>query len=76
MENFLCSISEILEVDAVKLDDEFGSFEAWDSLAVLSIIAFIDSDYSVVLSAEEIDTCGTVSALKELIESKTKEAMS
>ena len=70
MENFIPSISEILEVDTVELNDELESFEAWDSLTVLSIIAFCDSEYSVALSADEIDNSGTIQGLKELIESK------
>lgn len=70
MDNFIPSISEILEVDTVELSDDLNSFEAWDSLTVLSIIAFCDSDYGVALSAEEIDNSGTVEGLKRLIESK------
>ena len=70
MENYLSGISEILEVETVELSDELDSFDAWDSLAVLSIIAFSDSEYSVVLSAEEINNSGTILGLKELIESK------
>jgi acyl carrier protein len=70
MENFISSISEILEVESVELTDELESFEAWDSLTVLSIIAFCDSDYSVALSADEIDNSGTIQGLKALIESK------
>ena len=70
MEGYLEAIAEILEVDSVELTDELNSFEAWDSLTVLSIIAFCDSDYNVALTAEEIDDSGTISGLKELIESK------
>lgn len=70
MENFISGISEILEVETVELGDELESFEAWDSLTVLSIIAYCDSEFGVALSAEEIDNSGTISGLKELIESK------
>ena len=70
MDNYISGISEILEVETVELSDELDSFEAWDSLAVLSIIAFCDSEYSVALSAEEIKNSDTILGLKELIESK------
>lgn len=70
MENFESSISEILEVDTIDLNDELESFDAWDSLAVLSIIAFCDDQYNLSLSAEEIDNSKTVKELKELIKSK------
>ena len=70
MENFIESIAEIFEVETVALSDELESFEAWDSLTILSIIAFCDSEYNAPLSAEEIENSGTILGLKELIESK------
>ncbi|WP_425236714.1 acyl carrier protein [Ulvibacterium sp.] len=70
MENFQSSIAELLEEESIELSDELHSFDAWDSLTILSIIAFCDSEYNVPLSAEEIDESGTVLGLKELIESK------
>ncbi len=70
MENFIESISEILEEETVELSDELESFEAWDSLTILSIIAICDSEYGVALSAEEIETSGTILGLRELIEGK------
>jgi acyl carrier protein len=70
MENFESSIAELLEVDSVELSDEFEAFDAWDSLAVLSIIAFCDSEFNVPLSAQEINDSKTIGGLKELIETK------
>lgn len=70
MEKFESSIAEILEVEKISLDDELDSFDAWDSLSILSIIALCESDYKVVVSAEEIDNSETVNGLKELIKSK------
>lgn len=70
MEDFLSSIAEILEVETAELSDELQSFDAWDSLTILSIIAFCDSEYNAPLSAEEIESSGTILGLRELIESK------
>jgi len=70
MENFNESIAEILEVESVELDKELSSFDAWDSLTVLSIIAFCFSDYGVEVSAEEVNNAETILGLKKLIESK------
>ena len=70
MENFESSIAELLEVEAVELSDEFEAFDAYDSLAVLSIIAFCDSEYNVPLSAQEINDSKTIGGLKGLIETK------
>ena len=70
MEKFETSIAEILEVDKITLDDELESFDTWDSLTILSIIAICESEYKVVVSAEEIDNSETINGLKELIKSK------
>jgi acyl carrier protein len=70
MENFKTEIAEILEVDNVELNDELTSFECWDSLTILSIIAFAGDNYNVTLSAVEINNSNTVGGLKDLIKSK------
>jgi acyl carrier protein len=70
VENFKSSISEILEVDEVELTDEFNSFDAWDSLTILSIIAYCDDEYHIVLSADEVNNSKTIKCLLALIESK------
>ena len=70
MDKFETSIAEILEVDKVSSNDELDSFDTWDSLTILSIIAFCDSEFKVIVSAEEIDNSETINGLKELIKSK------
>jgi len=70
MEDFLTLIAEILEEESVELSDELQSFEAWDSLTILSIIAICDEEYNAPLSAEEIENSDTILGLRELIESK------
>ncbi len=70
MEDFLSLIAEILEVETAELSDELQSFEVWDSLTILSIIAICDEEYNVSLSAEEIENSDTILGLRELIESK------
>ena len=39
MEDYISLITEILEEETVELSDELQSFDAWDSLTILSIIA-------------------------------------
>ena len=70
MENFELTIAEILEVESVNLEDSLSSFDAWDSLTILSIIAYCDEEYKVVLSAEEVEGSETINGLKELIKIK------
>jgi acyl carrier protein len=57
-------------VDSVKVQDEITSFDAWDSLTSLSIIAFADDEYSVTISAQEILNAKTLEGLYQLIQSK------
>lgn len=70
MENYLKQMAELLEVDAVNETDELKSFDAWDSLTILSIIAMANESYGVVLNAAEINDAQTIAGLKSLIESK------
>jgi acyl carrier protein len=69
-DEFLNALAEILEEETVKEEDVLGEFEAWDSLTILSIIAYASSNLHVVLNNKEIRDCTTVADLIELIESK------
>ncbi|WP_273276748.1 acyl carrier protein [Maribacter polysiphoniae] len=70
MEKFLPTMIEFLEVENVELNDSLSSFESWDSMTVLMVIDFSNSEYGVTLSADEIENTETIKGLKELIESK------
>lgn len=72
MENYDSLLAEILEVDSVKMDDKFTSFECWDSLTQLSIIAMADQSYKVTLNANDVLEAETIGGLKELIKSRMK----
>ena len=69
MVNFNEKLAEILEVDTVADTDVLTSFDNWDSLTSLSIIAMIDTDYNTNISAEELMSFGTVGDLKSRIKS-------
>lgn len=71
MENFYEKMAELLEVETVNANDELKSFEAWDSLTILSIIAFVSETYAITLTALEINNAITVGGLKQLIDSKS-----
>jgi acyl carrier protein len=70
MEKFENGIAELLEVDSVNESDKLEDFEVWDSLTVLSIIAFIDENYSVSIFANELAEAKTVGGLKNLVQAK------
>lgn len=70
MENFLEQMAELFEVDEVNLQDEVISFDAWDSLTGLSIIALADDEYGVTITANDILEAKTIEGLYELFNSK------
>ncbi len=71
MENFLFKLAEILEVDKVEMNNVLKDFDEWDSLTSLSIIATIDADFNVNISAEELLSASTVDDLLKLIQVKS-----
>ena len=70
MEEIYGKLADILQVDEVKPTDILASFEEWDSLSVLSVVAMVDADYGVILSAPELLSVSTAQGLVELIAQK------
>ena len=65
------SVIEDLKPGSVKADTNFKrDIDAWDSLAVLSVLAMIDSEYEKVITGEELLKCNTVKDVFELVQSK------
>lgn len=67
---FLADLANILEEEVVNETNVLNSFEAWDSLSILSIIAYAQEHYKIQLKNSEIRNMRTVSDLIQLIESK------
>ena len=59
--------AEILEEDIILESDYLNSFDEWDSLTTLSLIAMADSDYSVTLSNDTVEEFETVNDVIEYI---------
>jgi acyl carrier protein len=70
MEKFYDKLAEILEVDSVEPQDDVSSFENWDSLGTLAILAMIDSTYNVRISSQEMKNVKKVKDLENLVSSK------
>lgn len=51
-------------------ETEFRKLEGWSSMMALIIIAKIDSDYDVTVTAEELAGCTTVNDLFDLVYAK------
>lgn len=54
MEELINKITDILEVDELDVNKKFIDYEEWDSLAGLSLISMLDSDYNMTMSTKEI----------------------
>lgn len=54
MEELINKLAEILEVDNLDITKKFTDYEEWDSLAGLTILAMLDSDYHTSMKAVEI----------------------
>jgi acyl carrier protein len=70
MTDFQNNMADILEVDAVDLTQELATFACWDSLTVLSIIAYASESFGVELTNTDIINSLTVGGLEKLIMSK------
>jgi acyl carrier protein len=70
MKDFEKEIAELLEVDTVNDEDILEEFESWDSLTVLSIIAHVDENYKITISANDLNEAKNIGSLKRLIESR------
>ena len=69
---FVSKLEEVLETSPGKLADieNLGDISEWDSLAVISLIAMVDTDYSVSISGKEILVCVTIDDLYTLVACK------
>jgi acyl carrier protein len=68
---FLAKLAEILDAPEVRETDALTDFVNWDSLSVLSTIAWIDSQYGVNLSAHDLKDVRTVGDIWAIVQSRT-----
>lgn len=54
MEELIEKLSEILEVEHIDITKKFTDYEEWDSLAALSTLAMLDSDYHKTMKAADL----------------------
>ena len=72
-ENFLELFKEIIEFegDKINYEDEFRSYDEWDSLTYLSLIAMLDDEYEVVIETEDFKLIRTVGQLIEEVKKRS-----
>lgn len=54
MEDLKVKLAEILEVEELDVTKKFSDYEEFDSLAALTILALLDSDYNKTMKASDI----------------------
>lgn len=54
MEELISKLAEILEVENLDVTKKFTDYEEFDSLAALTILATLDSDYNKTMKAADI----------------------
>ena len=69
IKEFIFLLEEVLEIPNGSLSEENNEIEfEWDSLAILSTIANIDSLFEVVISPDDLNKCKELKSVLELIE--------
>jgi acyl carrier protein len=65
--NFIIAFADAIdkEVDLIKVEDSFRDYEEWDSIALLSLVAMLDDNYSVIIPRDVFEKLLTV---KDLID--------
>ena len=54
MEELIAKLAEILEVEDLDITKKFTDYDEFDSLAALTILATLDSDYNKTMKAADI----------------------
>jgi acyl carrier protein len=72
MQNIYNQLAEILEADQVAANDVLSEFDYWDSLTVLSILAMLDANYGVNLTAVDIRAMTSAGELVAAVEMRKK----
>lgn len=71
---FLERFKDALEMEHDKelsLSDKFQELEEWDSLSLLSVVAFLDEEYNFVIETEDLKKLDTIQELVNAIGAKT-----
>jgi len=68
MEELIQKLADILEVENLDITKKFSDYDEWDSLAGLSLIALLDSDYNTTMNGKEVASFDSIEAFcKEVL---------
>lgn len=64
-EKFIEKLREALEIEdhEISMSDEFRTYDEWDSLAYLSLIAMLDEEYDIQMEEAEFKKLRTIEDL-------------
>lgn len=57
-----------LENETIKPEDNFREYDNWDSIAALSVMAYLDEEFNFSIKAEDFKKLNTIDQLVELME--------
>lgn len=62
---FIVAFADAIEKDGalIKFEDRFREYEEWDSIALLSVVAMLDDNYSVNIPREIFEKLETIQDL-------------
>jgi acyl carrier protein len=69
---FIHKFKEVLEVEdkELLLTDKFRTYDEWNSLVFLSLIAMIDEEYDVIIEGKDFRKLETIADIIEAIKSQ------
>ena len=56
-----------LEGESIQADDNFREYDNWDSIAALSVMAYLDSEFNFSIKAEDFKKLNTINQLVDLM---------
>ena len=69
--NFITLINEKLDLEKpLTLKDAFKNSEDWDSMNTLNLMSFLDEEYEIVLSSEDIERFEIVEDIADFVQQK------
>ena len=65
MEKFLTFVADIMGADSseISMDTEYGQYEKWDSLMMLTLVMELEAEYGVSIPMESV---GEIKTLRDL----------
>jgi len=76
VEKLYQQLANILEDDEVSPDSKLKEYDTWDSLAALSLVAFVRTKFHVAITSEDLARVRTASELEAVVTSRQSEALS